>query len=110
MLRARKVLAYVAERVESERLPPEAKDQPDDFLELICQEKVALCFFKADCRLFLRNGRCRRYGHRFGDKVAIYSLLIDLNLRVMMEPDFKDINLFPKTPAFRNPFQQSPNP
>jgi hypothetical protein len=46
MLRARKVLAYVAERVESERLPPEAKGQPDDFLELICQEKVALCFLR----------------------------------------------------------------
>jgi hypothetical protein len=40
MLRARKVLVYVAERIESDRLPPEAKDQPDDWLELICQEKV----------------------------------------------------------------------
>jgi hypothetical protein len=37
MLRARKVLVYVAERIESDRLPPEA---PDDWLELICQEKV----------------------------------------------------------------------
>ena len=42
MLRARKVLAYVAERIESDRIPQDTKDQPDTWLELICQEKVYL--------------------------------------------------------------------
>jgi WD repeat-containing protein 48 len=40
MLRARKIVAYVAERIESDLIPPEIKDQPDIWLELLCQEKV----------------------------------------------------------------------
>jgi WD repeat-containing protein 48 len=40
MLRARKVVAYVAERLESDLLPKDNKDQPDTWLELLCQEKV----------------------------------------------------------------------
>jgi len=41
MLRARKVVAYVAERIETDLIPPnESKDQPDTWLELLCQEKV----------------------------------------------------------------------
>lgn len=42
MLRARKVLAYVAERIESDRVPQETKDQHDTWLELLCQEKVPI--------------------------------------------------------------------
>ena len=40
MLRARKVLFYVAERLESDLIPKEGKDKADDWLELLCQEKV----------------------------------------------------------------------
>jgi WD repeat-containing protein 48 len=40
MLRARKIVAYVAERIESDLIPTEIKDQPDIWLELLCQEKV----------------------------------------------------------------------
>ena len=40
MLRARKVVAYVAERIESDLIPKDRKDQPDTWLELLCQEKV----------------------------------------------------------------------
>jgi hypothetical protein len=40
MLRARKVLLYVAERIESDLIPKEGKDQPDTWLELLCQGKV----------------------------------------------------------------------
>jgi len=41
MLRARKVLAYVAERLDSAEIPQDAtKNQPDTWLELLCQDKV----------------------------------------------------------------------
>ena len=40
MLRARKIVAYVAERIESDLIPETDKDQPDIWLELLCQEKV----------------------------------------------------------------------
>ena len=40
MLRARKVLTYVAERIESDLIPQAEKDQPDTWLEMLCQEKV----------------------------------------------------------------------
>jgi len=40
MLRARKVIAYIAERLESDLIPEKEKDQPDTWLELLCQEKV----------------------------------------------------------------------
>lgn len=39
MLRARKIVAYIAERIESDLIP---EDQPDTWLELLCQEKVLL--------------------------------------------------------------------
>jgi len=38
MLRARKVLTYIAERIESDKIPQ--KEPVDSWLELICQEKV----------------------------------------------------------------------
>jgi WD repeat-containing protein 48 len=41
MLRAKKILAYVAERIET---PPEYQDtnalKPEDYLELLCQNQV----------------------------------------------------------------------
>lgn len=40
MLRARKIVAYIAERIESDLIPEADKDQPDIWLELLCQEKV----------------------------------------------------------------------
>ena len=40
MLRARKIVAYVAERIESEEIPSDTKEQPHMWLELLCQEKV----------------------------------------------------------------------
>jgi hypothetical protein len=46
MLRARKVLAYVAERIESDLIPPNSKDRPDTWLEILCQEKVCTEFSK----------------------------------------------------------------
>ena len=51
MLRARKITAYVAERIESDLIPEEDKDQPDTWLELFCQEKVLFvyCHANADC-------------------------------------------------------------
>jgi hypothetical protein len=40
MLRARKVLAYVAERIDRDEIPQENKNQPDIWLDLLCQDKV----------------------------------------------------------------------
>jgi WD repeat-containing protein 48 len=40
MLRARKVLAYVAERLDPDEIPQENKNQPDIWLDLLCQDKV----------------------------------------------------------------------
>ena len=40
MLRARKVLAYVAERLGHDDIPQENKNQPDIWLDLLCQDKV----------------------------------------------------------------------
>ena len=40
MLRARKVVAYVAERIVSDLIPKDKMDRPDTWLELLCQEKV----------------------------------------------------------------------
>jgi len=40
MLRARKIVAYAAERIESEDAPSDTKDPPYLWLELLCQEKV----------------------------------------------------------------------
>jgi len=48
MLRARKVLAYVAERIESNQIPPETRNQPDAWLELLCQDKVLSHFLNFD--------------------------------------------------------------
>lgn len=44
MLRARKVVAYVTERIDVDGIPPETKNQPDAWLELLCQDKVPLSF------------------------------------------------------------------
>ena len=47
MLRAKKILAYVAERIES--LPDEPEPgalKPEEYLELYCQEKV--CIYTQD--------------------------------------------------------------
>jgi WD repeat-containing protein 48 len=43
MLRARKILGYVAERLEpdADRLAPDAL-APEEYLELYCQDKVSL--------------------------------------------------------------------
>ena len=51
MLRARKIIAYVAERIESDLIPETDKDKPDTWLELLCQEKVFTVYFYAnvDC-------------------------------------------------------------
>jgi hypothetical protein len=40
MLRARKIVMYVAERIESEEIPSDIKEQPYLWLELLCQDKV----------------------------------------------------------------------
>jgi WD repeat-containing protein 48 len=40
MLRARKVVAYVAERLQSDLIPADTKDQPDTWLDILCQDKV----------------------------------------------------------------------
>jgi hypothetical protein len=40
MLRARKVLSYVAERIEFEKISQHLNEQLEDWLELLCQEKV----------------------------------------------------------------------
>jgi hypothetical protein len=40
MLRARKVLAYVAERLDPDEIPQENKNHPDVWLDLLCQDKV----------------------------------------------------------------------
>lgn len=45
MLRARKVVSYVGERIESEHIPADTKDQPDTWLEILCQDKVILTYF-----------------------------------------------------------------
>lgn len=42
MLRARKVLSYVAERLDTDKIPEGKADQADTWLELLCQEKVVL--------------------------------------------------------------------
>ena len=43
MLRARKVVAYVAERIDVDGIPQETKNlPPDTWLELLCQDKVPL--------------------------------------------------------------------
>lgn len=44
MLRARKVVSYVAERIESALIPSDTKDQPDTWLDILCQDKVRLSF------------------------------------------------------------------
>jgi len=50
MLRARKVLAYIAERLDSDEIPQEAKNQPETWLELLCQDKVFLSGVFADLK------------------------------------------------------------
>jgi hypothetical protein len=79
MLRARKVVAYVAERIEADLIPMnESKDQPDTWLELLCQEKVcSISHAILITRLCLQNGRCKLSGHRCGDKGGIFYLLTD---------------------------------
>ena len=78
MLRARKVLAYVAERLDPDEIPQENKNQPDIWLELLCQDKVPrLSSVLTDQSLFLRSGRYRLFGRRYGGKEEIFYLLID---------------------------------
>jgi len=40
MLRARKVVSYVAERIESDLIPADTRDQPHTWLDILCQDKV----------------------------------------------------------------------
>ena len=75
MLRARKVLSYVAERIESEETTQHANEQPDEWLELLCQEKVSSSL-RVDIRSFLLNGRYRLSGRRYGDREEIFYLVI----------------------------------
>ena len=43
MLRAKKVLAYVAERIDPQPDPPESGSlKPEEYLELYCQNQVSL--------------------------------------------------------------------
>ena len=44
MLRARKVMTYVAERIESDKIPKGTNEEPETWLELLCQEKVCRVF------------------------------------------------------------------
>jgi WD repeat-containing protein 48 len=46
LLRARKVIAYAAERIDSDHIPKDGKEHPDNWLELLCQEKVCTIEFE----------------------------------------------------------------
>ena len=52
MLRSKKVLAYVAERIEMSSPEPDPEAlKPEEYLELYCQNQVGHCDHSSDLRL-----------------------------------------------------------
>jgi hypothetical protein len=40
MLRAQKLVAYIAEKIESDLIPLYRKNEPEEWLDILCQDKV----------------------------------------------------------------------